>query len=89
NSNQESSIQIIQNEDKLPLIETFHILERICGQEVTNNVSGESESKKASYSRGLGLCKKALNIAITNGSSLILEDLLQRFINKQAKSKNI
>ncbi|CAG8779164.1 35573_t:CDS:2, partial [Racocetra persica] len=85
-NDQESSIQIIQNENKPPT-GTFQVLERIHGQEVISRVAVELESKKVFYSRGLGLCKKALNIAITNNSNKALENLLQQFIDEQILSQ--
>ncbi|CAG8560827.1 21445_t:CDS:2, partial [Rhizophagus irregularis] len=35
------------------------------------------------YGYGLELCKKALNLAITNGSNKVFEKLLQDFIKQQ------
>ncbi|CAG8829449.1 5381_t:CDS:1, partial [Gigaspora rosea] len=55
NNSQESSIQVVQSEDNPPLTESFQVLERIRGQNVTNSVSAKSSSKKASYGHGLGL----------------------------------
>ncbi|CAG8796021.1 32539_t:CDS:2, partial [Gigaspora margarita] len=81
--NEGSVNEIWENEDKLSLTKSFQILEKIRGQQVTDSISAESSSKKASYGHGLGLCKKALDIAIANGSNQILENLLQRFINVQ------
>ncbi|CAG8471058.1 13533_t:CDS:2, partial [Racocetra persica] len=78
--------EIIQNENK-PSTRTFQILERIHDQEVNNRVAVELESKKVSYCRSLGFCKKALNIAITNDSNKALENFLQQFIDEQILSQ--
>ncbi|RIB09588.1 hypothetical protein C2G38_2044192 [Gigaspora rosea] len=80
--------EVVQSEDNPPLTESFQVLERIREQNVTNSVSAKSSSKKASYGHGLGLCKKALDIAITNGSNQILEDLLQQFISEQVLTQS-
>ncbi|CAG8775320.1 25632_t:CDS:2, partial [Gigaspora rosea] len=48
----------------------------------------ELNSKKVFYGRGLGICKKVLNIAITNGSNKALENILQQFIDKQVLAQN-
>ncbi|CAG8539090.1 27710_t:CDS:2, partial [Racocetra persica] len=83
---QESFVQVIQNDNKLVLTRTFQALEKIHGHEINNRDAVKLDSKKVSYSCGLGLCKKALDIAITNGSNGALEGLLQRFINDQIVS---
>ncbi|CAB4478261.1 hypothetical protein RhiirA1_470395 [Rhizophagus irregularis] len=81
NEMQESSIRIIQNEEELLSTETFQALENICGRNVY--APPVKDSKKAFYGYGLGLCKKAINLAIINNSGEIFEDLLQRFIEQQ------
>ncbi|CAG8792786.1 34590_t:CDS:2, partial [Racocetra persica] len=70
---QESFVQVIQSDDKLVLTKIFQGLERIRGHEINNRDAIKLDSKKVSYSRGLGLCKKALDIAITNSSNGALE----------------
>ncbi|RIB04129.1 hypothetical protein C2G38_2048703 [Gigaspora rosea] len=85
---QELSIQIVQSNIKSLPTGTFEVLERICGQEVNSRIAVESDSRKVFYGRGLGLCKKALNIAITNGSNTVLEDILHQFINEQTSAQS-
>ncbi|CAG8833815.1 38879_t:CDS:2, partial [Gigaspora margarita] len=48
----------------------------------------KSDSKKVSYRHGLEICKKALNLVITNSMNKGLEDLLQKFINNQISKHN-
>ncbi|CAG8558431.1 14525_t:CDS:2 [Cetraspora pellucida] len=85
---QELTIQLVQSKSKsLPTV-TFETLKRICGQEVNSKIAVESDSKKVSYSCGLGICKKALNIAIMNNTNKVLEDLLQHFINEQVLAQS-
>ncbi|CAG8744904.1 1116_t:CDS:2, partial [Racocetra fulgida] len=81
--NQEPSVQIVHNEDEPSSTGTFQVLQRIRGQEINVRNAVKLDSKKVVYGRGLGLCKKALNIAITNGSNKVLKDFLQRFIDEQ------
>ncbi|CAG8781029.1 699_t:CDS:2, partial [Gigaspora rosea] len=40
------------------------------------------------YGHGFGICKKALNLVITNSTNKVLEDLLQQFINDQIPTYN-
>ncbi|GBC33318.2 hypothetical protein GLOIN_2v1844064 [Rhizophagus irregularis DAOM 181602=DAOM 197198] len=75
NEMQESSIRIIQNEEELLSTETFQALENICGRNVY--ASPVKDSKKAFYGYGLGLCKKAINLAIINNSDDIEQDTNQ------------
>ncbi|RIB20310.1 hypothetical protein C2G38_2035363 [Gigaspora rosea] len=86
--NQELSVQVVQNNNEPIQTSTFQALERICGQEINVRNVMELDSKKVLYGRGLGLCKKALNIAVMNGSNTVLENILQRFINEQASVQN-
>ncbi|CAG8620386.1 17809_t:CDS:2, partial [Racocetra fulgida] len=86
--NQGSSVQIIQNKGEPLSTSTFQILQRIYRQEIDIKNIVELDLKKVSYGRGLRLCKKALNIVITNGSNKTLEDILQQFIDKQISGKD-
>ena len=43
-------------------------------------------SRKEQYSHSLGLCKKALNLAIENKSIQTFEEILQQFINAQVNT---
>ncbi|CAG8795101.1 24919_t:CDS:2, partial [Racocetra persica] len=86
--NQKSSVQVVQNKGEPLPTRTFQVLQRICRQEIDIRNIVKLDSKKVSYSRGLGLCKKALNIAITNGSNKTLENILQQFIDKQISVQN-
>ncbi|CAG8801219.1 16968_t:CDS:2, partial [Racocetra persica] len=49
------------------------ILER---QEINNRDAIKSNSKKATYSHSLGLCKKTLNIAMMSSSNGVLEEFM-------------
>ncbi|CAG8687165.1 5621_t:CDS:2, partial [Scutellospora calospora] len=85
---QELSIQLVQSKSKsLPTI-TFEVLERIRRQEVNSKIAIKLDSKKVSYSHGLEICKKALNITIMNGTNKVLEDLLQCFIDEQVSAQS-
>lgn len=81
--NQEPSVQLVQNEDEQFPTSSFQVLQRIHGQEVNIRNAIKLDSKKVAYGHGLGLCKKALNMALTNGSNQVLENILQRFIDEQ------
>ncbi|CAG8610979.1 9589_t:CDS:2, partial [Cetraspora pellucida] len=84
----ELTIQLVQSKSKsLPTV-IFETLKRIRGQKVNSKIAVKSDSKKVSYGRGLGICKKALNIAIMNGTNKVLEDLLQHFINEQVSAQS-
>ncbi|RIB27777.1 hypothetical protein C2G38_2029108 [Gigaspora rosea] len=85
NGNQELSIQVVQSNIKSLPTGTFEVLERIREQEVNSRIAIESDLRKVFYGRGLGLCKKALNIAITNGSNT---DILHQFINEQTSAQS-
>ncbi|CAG8738036.1 5070_t:CDS:2, partial [Racocetra fulgida] len=78
--NQESSVQLVQSDDIPISSNTFQALEKICEQEINNKAAVDSDSKKVLYGHGLGICKKALNLAIMNGTNKALEDVLQQFI---------
>ncbi|CAG8565071.1 9118_t:CDS:2, partial [Cetraspora pellucida] len=62
---------------------TFNESQELFIQDINSKVTVKLNLKKASYGCGLRLCKKALDIAITNNSNKALEDLLQQFINEQ------
>ncbi|CAG8738774.1 1911_t:CDS:2, partial [Ambispora leptoticha] len=81
--NQESSVQLVQSDDIPISSNTFQALEKICEQEINNKAAVDSDSKKVLYGHGLGICKKALNLAIMNGTNKALEDVLQQFISEQ------
>ncbi|CAG8498204.1 8061_t:CDS:1, partial [Cetraspora pellucida] len=81
---QEKSITLIQVETEFQT-GTFKTLNNIRGQEIFDESFINLDSKKEIYSRGIGLCKKALNLAILNNSSKAFEELLQQFIKKQNK----
>ncbi|CAG8532253.1 17948_t:CDS:2, partial [Racocetra fulgida] len=81
-------ISVVQNEGELLPTSTFQVLQRIRGQEIDVRNVVELDSKKVSDGHGLGLCKMALNIAITNGSNKTLEDILQQFIDEQISVQN-
>ncbi|CAG8660434.1 12466_t:CDS:2 [Gigaspora margarita] len=66
--NQKSSVQMVQNDAKPIQTSTFQALKRICGQEINVKNVMELDSKKVLYGRGLGFCKKALDIAVMNMS---------------------
>ncbi|CAG8661657.1 21747_t:CDS:2, partial [Gigaspora rosea] len=85
---QELSIWFVQSDDNQISTGTFQALEKIRRQEINNKFAVESDSKKVSYGRGLGICKKALNLAIINGTNKVLEDLLQKFIIEQISTHN-
>ncbi|CAB5378987.1 unnamed protein product [Rhizophagus irregularis] len=55
---------------------------------VYNKSAKQLNSKREFYGHGLGLYKKALNLAITNGSNKIFEELLQDFIKQQLSIQN-
>ncbi|CAG8437390.1 16626_t:CDS:2 [Dentiscutata heterogama] len=74
--NQESSVQVVQNDEPIPT-NTFQTLEKIRRQEINIRNAIKLDSKKVSYCCGLGLCKKALDIAVINGSHIVLENILQ------------
>ncbi|CAG8779174.1 3227_t:CDS:2, partial [Cetraspora pellucida] len=78
-----SFVQVVQNKDSPFLVEMFQVLERIYEHEVNNKDVVKLNSKKASYAYDLGLCKKALDIAIISSSNEALEDLLQGYIDDQ------
>ncbi|CAG8841559.1 32757_t:CDS:2, partial [Gigaspora margarita] len=65
----QESIRVVQSYDNLISTSTFQALEKIRGQKINNKVAVKSDSKKVSYGRGLGICKKALNLAIMNGTN--------------------
>ena len=66
---QEFSIQVIENDDdRLISTGTFQMLEKFRGQEIYDKSAKQLDSKRQLYGHGLGLCKKALNLAIANGS---------------------
>ena len=77
----EKSIQLIQNENQET--GTFLMINSIRGDDVYNDSVKYLDSKKEQYGRGLGLCKKALNLAIENKSCQAFEELLQHFIEAQ------
>ncbi|CAB5180119.1 unnamed protein product [Rhizophagus irregularis] len=64
----EKSVQIIKNEYQLKQTGTFLMINIIHGQDVYSGSVKHLDSKKEQYGRGLGLCKKALNLAIENKS---------------------
>ncbi|CAG8719078.1 17829_t:CDS:2, partial [Cetraspora pellucida] len=85
---EDCSDSLVQSKSKsLPTV-TFETLKRIRGQEVNSKIAVKSDSKKVSYGRELGICKKALNITIMNGINKVLEDLLQHFINEQVLAQS-
>ena len=55
---------------------TFQTLNIIRGHEVYNDCVKNLDTKKYIYGRGVGLCKKALNLAIANNSHQVFENLL-------------
>ncbi|GBC53442.2 uncharacterized protein OCT59_004039 [Rhizophagus irregularis] len=55
---------------------------------VYNKSAKQLNSKREFYGHGFGLCKKALNLAITNGSNKVFEELLQDFIKQQLSVQN-
>jgi hypothetical protein len=81
----EKSIQLIQDQDEEHLKQTgtFLMINAIRGQDVYNDTVKCRDLKKDQYGHGLGLCKKALNLAIENKSIQIFEDVLQQFITTQ------
>jgi len=81
----EKSIQFIENEDQKQT-GTFLIINTIRGQDVYSGSVKYLDSKKGQYGHGLGLCKKALNLAIENKSIQIFEEILQQFINAQVNT---
>ncbi|CAG8517288.1 10550_t:CDS:2 [Scutellospora calospora] len=87
-SDQELSIQLVQSKGKLLPTIIFEVLERIREQEVNSKIAVKLDSKKVSYGHGLGICKKALNIAIMNSTNKVLEDLLQHFIDEQVSAQS-
>ncbi|CAG8474922.1 41042_t:CDS:10 [Gigaspora margarita] len=74
-SDQELSIQLVQNNIKLLPTRTFEVLERIREQEVNSQIAVESDSRKVFY-------------AITNGSNMVLEDILHQVINEQTSAQS-
>ncbi|CAG8501970.1 28893_t:CDS:2 [Racocetra persica] len=67
---------VLQNKNYLIPTSTFQVLERIYKQEIDiRNLTG-LDSNKVLYGCGLGLYKKALNIAIINSSKNVLESIL-------------
>ncbi|CAG8740602.1 14937_t:CDS:2, partial [Rhizophagus irregularis] len=72
---QENSIQLIQDGEQRT--GTFYTLNIIRGQEVYNEFIKNLDSKKEIFGRGIGLCKKALNLAIASNSHQVFENLLQ------------
>ncbi|CAI2196024.1 7651_t:CDS:1, partial [Funneliformis geosporum] len=66
----EKSIHLIQNEEQQT--ETFQIMNIIREQDVYSEFIKEQNSKKNLHGRGLGLCKKALILAIENKSNQAL-----------------
>ena len=62
------------------------MINTIRGQDVYNSSVKHLDSKKEQYGRGLGLCKKALNLAIDNKSIQAFEELLQQFIEVQTNT---
>ncbi|EXX62892.1 hypothetical protein RirG_157450 [Rhizophagus irregularis DAOM 197198w] len=81
---QENSIQLIQDGEQRT--GTFYTLNIIRGQEVYNEFIKNLDSKKEIFGRGIGLCKKALNLAIASNSHQVFENLLQQFIEQQTVS---
>ncbi|PKY20812.1 hypothetical protein RhiirB3_434218 [Rhizophagus irregularis] len=81
---QENSIQLIQDGEQRT--GTFYTLNIIRGQEVYNEFIKNLDSKKEIFGRGIGLCKKALNLAIASNSHQVFENLLQQFIEQQTLS---
>ncbi|CAG8723458.1 8915_t:CDS:2, partial [Racocetra persica] len=81
--NQESSIQVVRNEDSQIFIRMFQTLEKIHRQDVDNKIAVKLDSKKVSYGHGLRLCKKVLDLVITNGTNKAFKNLLQQFIGDQ------
>ncbi|CAG8746283.1 8439_t:CDS:1, partial [Ambispora leptoticha] len=81
---QEKSITLIQVETEFQT-GMFQTLNNIRGQEIFDESFINLDSKKEIYGRSIGLCKKALNLAILNNSSEAFEELLQQFIKKQNK----
>ena len=71
---QENSVQLIQNGEKK--IGTFQTINIICEQEVYNGFVKNLDSKKEIFGHEIGLCKKALNLAIANNFHQIFENLL-------------
>ncbi|CAG8763260.1 13520_t:CDS:2, partial [Dentiscutata erythropus] len=81
-------IDFIEDDYEEPQVLLNMALEDCSGrQEVNNQDAVKLDSKKAAYSRGLGLCKKALDVAIINSSNRSLEGLLQRFIDEQVSNQ--
>ncbi|CAB5360432.1 unnamed protein product [Rhizophagus irregularis] len=81
---QENSIQLIQDGEQRT--GTFYTLNIIRGQEVYNEFIKNLDSKKEIFGREIGLCKKALNLAIASNSHQVFENLLQQFIEQQTVS---
>ncbi|CAB4407838.1 unnamed protein product [Rhizophagus irregularis] len=77
----EKSVQIIENEYQLKQTGTFLMINTIHGQDVYSGSVKHLDSKKEQYGHGLGLCKKALNLAIENKSIQTFKEILQQFIN--------
>lgn len=85
----EKSIQLSQNGEQQEPTGTFLIMNAIRGQDVYSGSVKHLDLKKEQYGRGLGLCKKALNLAIENKSNHILEELLQQFIEAQMDTQSM
>src|SRR5439155_16276731 len=85
----EESIQLIQNEKQLKQTVTFLVINAIRGQDVYCSAVKYLDSKKDQYGRGLGLCKKALDLAIENKSIQTFEEILQQFIKAQMQDENL
>ncbi|CAG8636487.1 8429_t:CDS:2, partial [Racocetra fulgida] len=83
---QENSIWLIQTEDTELQTGTFQTLSTIRGQEIFDESFTNLNSRKDLYGRSIGLCKKALNLAILNNSTQSFEELLQQFIKQQNTS---
>ncbi|CAG8500400.1 16358_t:CDS:2 [Racocetra persica] len=75
-TSQELSIQVIKDNNRPLQTETFQVLEKIRGQEINNRDAIKSDSKKATYSRGLELCKKALDMAMMSSSNGVLKEFM-------------
>ncbi|CAG8647253.1 35930_t:CDS:2 [Gigaspora margarita] len=57
----------MQNEASPILTRIFYVLKKICGQKIDSRITVKSDSNKVSYSCGLSICKKALDLVITKG----------------------
>ena len=83
----EKSIYLIQNKEQHT--GTFHMINIIRGQDVYSGSVKDLDSKKELYGRGIGLCKKALTLAIENKSNQAFEELVKQFIKNQTNTLSL